>query len=107
MTGKLEEAKNGADKVPILCQQFLGRANEFDTAYNEQKKMIICELCDRIKVNWDYEARIVVDMGYGQFCGWKDNSMNRFYSYCKVIYLKKENPQPVRRGLCPLLFLMT
>ncbi len=38
---KLEEAKNGADNVPILCQRFLGWANEFDTASNKQKKIII------------------------------------------------------------------
>ncbi len=69
VTSKLEEAKNGADNVPILYQRFLGWANEFDTASNEQKKMIICGLCDRIEVSRDYEVRIVVDMDYGQFCG--------------------------------------
>ena len=36
--------------MPILYQRFLGWANEFDTASNEQKKMIICGLCDRIEV---------------------------------------------------------
>ena len=55
--------------MPILYQRFLGWANEFDTASNEQKKMIICGLCDRIEVSRDYEVRIVVDMDYGQFCG--------------------------------------
>ncbi len=69
MVNKLEEAKNGADNVPILYQRFLGWANEFDTASNEQKKMIICGLCDMIEVSRDYEVRIVVDMDYGQFCG--------------------------------------
>ena len=69
MTNKLEEAKSGADNVPILYQRFLGWANEFDTVSNEQKKMIICSLCDRIEISRDYEVRIVVDMDYGQFCG--------------------------------------
>ena len=69
MTNKLEEAKNGADNVPILYQRFLGWANEFDTASNEQQKMIICSLCDRIEISRDYEVRIVVDMDYGQFFG--------------------------------------
>lgn len=41
----------------------------FDTFSTEQKKIIICELCDRIEVSWDYEVRIVVGMDYGQFCG--------------------------------------
>lgn len=69
ITSQLEEAKNGTDNVPILYQRFLGLANAFDTASNEQKKMIICGLCDRIEVSRDYEVRIVVDMDYGQFCG--------------------------------------
>lgn len=69
MINKLEEAKNGADNVPILYRRFLWWANEFDTDSNEHKKMIICGLCDRIEVRRDYEVRIVVDMDYGQFCG--------------------------------------
>ena len=52
----------------ILYQRFLGWANEFDTASTEQKKMIICALCNRIEVSRDYEVKIVIDMDYEQFC---------------------------------------
>ena len=46
-----------------------GEVDAKDALINEQKKMIICGLCDRIEVSRDYEVRIVVDMDYGQFCG--------------------------------------
>ena len=68
ITESLEQAKSGADNIPILYQRFLGWANEFDTASTEQKKMIICALCDRIEVSRDYEVKIVIDMDYEQFC---------------------------------------
>ena len=68
ITESLEQAKNGADNVPVLYQRFLGWANEFDDAPIEQKKMIICSLCDRIEVSRDYEVKIVIDMDYEQFC---------------------------------------
>lgn len=66
---QLEEMKNGTDNMSIPYQRFLGWANEFDYASNEQKKMIICALCDRIEISRDYNVKIVVDMDYGQFCG--------------------------------------
>ena len=68
ITESLQQAKRGADNVPILYQHFLGWANEFDDAPIEQKKMIICSLCDRIEVSRDYEVKIVIDMDYEQFC---------------------------------------
>lgn len=42
--------------------------NILDDAPAEQKKMIICSLCDRIEVSRDYEVKIVIDMDYEQFC---------------------------------------
>ena len=39
------------------------------TVSHEQKKMIICVLCDRIKVSGNRDVRIVADMVYGQLCG--------------------------------------
>ena len=68
ITDSLQQAKSGADNVPVLYQRFLGWANEFDDAPIEQKKMIICSLCDRIEVSRDYEVKIVIDMDYEQFC---------------------------------------
>ena len=47
--------------------KFMSWADEFDCATQEQKKMIICKLIERIEVKKGYDIHIKLNMNYGQF----------------------------------------
>lgn len=50
-------------------QQFITWADEFKNASNEQRKMIICQLIDKIKVGRGYNIEIEFNSSYKQFFG--------------------------------------
>ena len=54
-------------KLDYYYRQFVSWANEFETASNEQKKMIICQLIDEILVGKGYKIEIRLNASYGQF----------------------------------------
>ena len=65
---KKKQFEQQLEKQTKQLEILLGWENEFDDAPVEQKKMIICSLCDRIEVSRDYEVKIMIDMDYEQFC---------------------------------------
>lgn len=65
----LEQQTDMIDKLDYYYQQFITWADEFDKASLEQRKMIICQLIDEIKVGRGYEISIEFNVSYGQFLG--------------------------------------
>ena len=54
-------------------RKFKGWAEEFDSASLEQKKMIACQLFDRVELGKGYTLNIKLNVSYEQFCeGWQD-----------------------------------
>lgn len=49
-------------------RRFKSWAEEFDTASREQKKMIACQLFDRIELGKDYQITLQMNVTYKQFC---------------------------------------
>ena len=82
LTGKFEELYNGAmintgEKRLVLHHLTRGQLGENvvadgvdkrDFYTNEQKKMIISQIIDRIEVGRDYKINLVLNMTYQQFC---------------------------------------
>ena len=56
-------------KLDYYYQQFITWADEFKNASNEQRKMIICQLIDKIKVGRGYNIEIEFNSSYKQFFG--------------------------------------
>ena len=53
-------------------KKFKSWAEEFDSASLDQKKMIACQLFDRIELGKGYTLNIKLNVRYGQFCeDWK------------------------------------
>ena len=65
----LEQQTDMIDKLDYYYQQFITWADEFDKASLEQRKMIICQLIDEIKVGRGYEISIEFNASYNQFFG--------------------------------------
>lgn len=57
------------DKLDYYYQQFITWADEFENASLEQRKMIICQLIDSIKIGRGYEISIEFNSSYSQFFG--------------------------------------
>ena len=49
-------------------RRFKSWAEEFDTASKEQKKMIACQLFDRIELGKNYQITLQMNVTYKQFC---------------------------------------
>ena len=47
--------------LDVRYEQFLGFAEEFDSATRERKKMIICDLFERIEIGRGYEVHVTVN----------------------------------------------
>lgn len=72
---KEEEAKKkeGIELITPAYNEFKSWAEEFETASQEQKKMIACHLFNRIEVGKGYEISVELNMTYRQFCSeWND-----------------------------------
>lgn len=54
-------------------ERFKSWAEEFETASNEEKKMIACELFKRIEVGRGYKIKVQMNMTYEQFVTEWDN----------------------------------
>lgn len=65
----MEQQSDMVDKLDYYYQQFVTWADEFDNASLEQRKMIICQLIDSIKVGRGYEISIEFNSSYSQFFG--------------------------------------
>lgn len=55
------------NKLDFYYNQFVGWADEFDNATQEQRKMIICQLIKEIKVGKGYKIEIEFNASYKQF----------------------------------------
>ena len=62
------QKKQGVDMITPAYRQFKTWAEEFDSASLEQKKMIACNLFNRIEVGRDYKIKVELNMTYRQFC---------------------------------------
>lgn len=51
-----------------VYKQFKSWADEFETATNEQRKMIACQLFNRIEIGRGYQITCELNMSYRQFC---------------------------------------
>ena len=60
--------KEMTEAVLPAYRRFRSWADEFDTADREQKKMIACQLFDRIELGKDYQLTIHMNVTYRQFC---------------------------------------
>ncbi len=63
----LEKQSEMLNKLDFYYNQFVTWADEFDNASQEQRKMIICQLIDSIKVGRGYELEIEFNSSYKQF----------------------------------------
>lgn len=64
---ELQQRQSIAKILPAY-NQFRSWADEFDSATNEQKKMIACQLFKRIEIGRDYAINCELNMTHQQFC---------------------------------------
>lgn len=62
------QQKEMADTALPVYRRFKSWAEEFDTASKEQKKMIACQLFDRIELGKGYQITLHMNVAYQQFC---------------------------------------
>lgn len=62
------EKREMVEAVIPAYRRFKSWAEEFDSADLEQKKMIACQLFDRVELGKGYELAIHMNMTYKQFC---------------------------------------
>ena len=59
-------------------RRFKSWVEEFDTADLDQKKMIACQLFDKIELGKDYNIIMHMNVTYQQFCSeWKSKNSNQ------------------------------
>ena len=66
---ELEQKSEVLNKLDFYYSQFISWAEEYDNSTMEQKKMIICQLIDSIKVGKGYNIEIEFNVSYKQFFG--------------------------------------
>ena len=66
---ELNQQTDMVNKLDYYYEQFITWADEFKNASNEQRKMIICQLIDKIKVGRGYNIEIEFNSSYKQFFG--------------------------------------
>ena len=68
LSNDITDKKSSMQKVKPLYERFKGWSEEFSECTNEQKKMIISQIIDRIEIGRDYKVNFVLNMTYKQFC---------------------------------------
>ncbi len=77
MDEEMDQKATDLTSVMPAYRQFKSWAEEFDTASLEQKKMIACQLFDRIELGRDYTITLKLNMTYQQFCpDWEDETLS-------------------------------
>ncbi len=80
MDEEMEQNTRSIESVMPAYRQFKSWAEEFDTACMEQKKMIACQLFDRIELGRDYTITLTMNVTYQQFCPeWEDEISKTFH----------------------------
>ena len=64
----MNQQQEMVEAVLPAYRRFKSWAEEFDNATLEQKKMIACQLFDRIELGKDYTIFIHMNVTYRQFC---------------------------------------
>ena len=62
------QEKEMTEAVLPAYKRFKNWAEEFDTASKEQKKMIACQLFERIELGKGYKITLQMNVTYKQFC---------------------------------------
>ena len=57
------------ERLAIEYRRFKGWADRFDQASLEEKKMIACQMFERIEIGKGYQVWMEPDAAYRQFCG--------------------------------------
>ncbi len=68
LDSNMSQKKEMTEAVLPAYRRFKSWAEEFDTADLEQKKMIACQLFDRIELGKDYKITMYMNVTYKQFC---------------------------------------
>lgn len=68
LDSEMGQKKEMVEAVLPAYRRFKSWAEEFDTATLEQKKMIACQLFDRIELGKDYTIFLHMNVTYKQFC---------------------------------------
>lgn len=68
LDSEIEQKKELEEIVLPAYRRFKSWAEEFDTAAQEQKKMIACQLFDRIELGKGYQITVHMNVTYQQFC---------------------------------------
>lgn len=68
LESEMMEKKEMAEAVLPAYRRFKTWAEEFDCADLEQKKMIACQLFDRIELGKGYQLTVYMNVTYKQFC---------------------------------------
>ncbi len=68
LDSEMSQKKEMIEAVLPAYRRFKSWAEEFDTADLEQKKMIACQLFDRVELGKDYKITIHMNVTYKQFC---------------------------------------
>ena len=74
----MNQKKEMVEAILPAYRRFKSWAEEFDTADLEQKKMIACQLFDRIELGKDYNIIMHMNVTYQQFCSeWKSKTSSQ------------------------------
>ena len=74
----MNQKKEMVEAILPAYRRFKSWAEEFDTADLEQKKIIACQLFDRIELGKDYNIIMHMNVTYQQFCSeWKSKNSNQ------------------------------
>ena len=74
----MNQKKEMVEAILPAYRRFKSWAEEFDTADLEQKKMIACQLFDRIELGKDYNIIMHMNVTYQQFCSeWKSKNSSQ------------------------------
>lgn len=68
LNDEMLQKKEMTEAVLPAYRRFKSWAEEFDEADLEQKKMIACQLFERIELGKDYQITIHMNVTYRQFC---------------------------------------
>ena len=78
LDSEIEQHEAMEEAILPAYRRFKSWAEEFDTADLEQKKMIACQLFDRIELGKDYQITLHMNVTYKQFCSeWKTAECSR------------------------------
>ena len=75
---EINQKKDMEDTILPEYRRFENWAEEFDTAIIEQKKMIACQLFERIELGKNYNITLHMNGTYQMFCTeWKEKSRSQ------------------------------